>query len=91
MRVEWRSFLLRTQPRAGRDLEKFRAYTRSWLRPGAEPESGAFRVWEGDAGPPTHSVPPQLVAKAAGQLSQEAFHRMHDRLMQHWHEQAKRN
>ena len=28
----------------------------------------SFRVWEGDAGPPSHSVPPHLVAKAAASI-----------------------
>ncbi|HZR84233.1 MAG TPA: DsbA family protein [Candidatus Binatia bacterium] len=81
VRVEWRSFLLRPKPDPGRTLEQFRAYTRSWLRPAAEPDAGTFRVWEGHAGPPSHSVPPHLVAKAAGSLGDDAFHRMHDRLL----------
>jgi predicted DsbA family dithiol-disulfide isomerase len=81
VRVEWRSFLLRPRPRPARDLEKFRAYTRSWLRPAAEPDSGTFRVWEGDAGPPSHSVPPHLVAKAAAQLGDAEFRRVHDLLL----------
>ena len=48
-RVElvWRSYLLRPEPRAadprGEALEKFRDYTRSWLRPAAEADSGEFR------------------------------------------------
>ncbi len=79
--LSWRSYLLRPKPSSGRDLEKFRAYTRSWLRPAAEPDSGAFRVWEGDAGPPTHSVPPHRVAKAAASLGAEAFRRIHLRLL----------
>jgi predicted DsbA family dithiol-disulfide isomerase len=81
VRVEWWSFLLRTRPQPGRDLEKFRAYTRSWLRPGSEADSGSFRVWEGDAGPPSHSVPPHLAAKAAAQLGEDAFDAMHERLL----------
>jgi len=81
VRVEWRSFLLRPRPGSAPDLEKFRAYTRSWLRPAAEPDSGTFRVWEGDAGPPSHSIPPHLVAKAAAQLGDESFRRVHDQLL----------
>jgi predicted DsbA family dithiol-disulfide isomerase len=81
VRVEWRSFLLRPWPGAVRDIEKFRAYTKSWLRPAAEPESGTFRVWEGDAGPPSHSIPPHLIAKAAAQLGDESFRRIHGRLL----------
>jgi len=81
--LEWRSFLLRPRPRTRPvDLEKFRAYTRSWLRAAADADSGRFRVWQGDAGPPSHSIPPQLVAKAAAQLGDDAFRRMRDRLFE---------
>ncbi len=79
--LEFRSFLLRPEPARGRDLEKFRAYTESWRRPAAEPDSGTFRVWQGAAGPPSHSVPPHLVAKAAATLGEEAFRAMHERLL----------
>jgi predicted DsbA family dithiol-disulfide isomerase len=79
--LEWRSYLLRPKPRSGRDLERFRAYTRTWLRPAAEPDSGEFRVWEGSAGPPSHSIPPHLAAKAAARLGRESFGRMHARLL----------
>jgi predicted DsbA family dithiol-disulfide isomerase len=79
--LEWRSFLLRPEPSPSRDLEKFREYTRSWMRPGGEEDGGSFRVWESDEGPPSHSVPPHLVAKAAARVSAEAFDRMHDRLL----------
>jgi predicted DsbA family dithiol-disulfide isomerase len=79
--IEWRSYLLRPKPSPGRDLERFRAYTRSWSRPGAEPDSGTFRVWQGDAGPPSHSIPPQLAAKAAARLGEASFRRMHERLL----------
>ncbi|MDH3212565.1 MAG: DsbA family protein [Myxococcales bacterium] len=81
VQFEWRSFLLRPRPSPGRDLERFRAYTRSWSRPGAEPDSGSFRVWQGDAGPPSHSIPPHLAAKAAASLGEEPFRRMHERLL----------
>ncbi len=80
--LEFRSFLLRPEPAGERDLEKFRAYTQSWLRPAADQPSGEFRVWEGDAGPPTHSIPPHLVAKAAAGLGHDAFRAVHDRLLQ---------
>lgn len=91
LELEWRSYLLRPQPRprapGGDELERFRAYTRSWLRPAAEEESGEFRVWEGEAGPPSHSVPPHLVAKAAAELGGDAFRRVHERLLRaYFHE-----
>jgi len=62
-------------------IEQFRAYTRSWLRPAADADAGTFRVWATDAGPPSHSVPPHLVAKAAAALGKEAFGAIHERLL----------
>lgn len=79
--IEWKSFLLRPTPIEGRDLERFRAYTQSWMRPAADGDGGTFRVWEGNAGPPTHSVPPHLVAKAAATLGENAFEAIHERLL----------
>ncbi len=79
--LTWRSFLLRPAERGARDLERFRAYTRSWQGPAAEEDAGTFRVWEGDAGPPSHSVPPHRVAKAAAELGPEAFDAIHERLL----------
>jgi predicted DsbA family dithiol-disulfide isomerase len=79
--VEWRSYLLRPQKKLNRDLARFREYTKSWLRPGAEPDAGAFRVWSSMEGPPTHSVPPHQVAKAAARVSPEAFRKIHEHLM----------
>ncbi len=79
--IEWRSFLLRPDPSRRRTLDEFRAYTQSWLRPAAEPDAPVFRPWESDAGPPSHSVPPHLVAKAAATLGRPAFDRMHARLL----------
>jgi predicted DsbA family dithiol-disulfide isomerase len=80
--LEWRSYLLRPRPDPDRDLERFRAYTRSWRRPAAEPDAGRFREWQGDAGPPSHSVPPQLAAKAAARLGPDAFRRLQQRLLE---------
>lgn len=40
-------------------------YTNSWLRPAAEEDAGTFRVWETEHGPPSHSIPPHLLVKAA--------------------------
>ncbi len=79
--IEWRTFLLRPQPDPGRTLEKFRRYTESWRRPAEEADAGTFQVWQGDAGPPSHSVPPHLVAKAAARVSRDAFRSIHDRLL----------
>ena len=78
--IEWKSYLLRPRPEAGRSLEKFRAYTQSWLRVAADEPRAPFVPWASDAGPPSHSVPPHVVAKAAAALSPEAGARMRDRL-----------
>lgn len=80
--IVWRSYLLRPVPDPKRTLESFRAYTRSWLRPASEPDAATFRVWEGDAGPPSHSVPPHLAAKAAASLGAQQFERMHLALLE---------
>jgi predicted DsbA family dithiol-disulfide isomerase len=80
LRIAWRSYLLRPEPSARRDLEKFRAYTQSWARVAAEPDGGTFRVWQGDAGPPSDSLPPHLVARAAAELGCAAFDSLHERL-----------
>lgn len=87
LHVEWRTFLLRPTPSAERTLEKFRAYTQSWLRPAAEPDAPVFRPWATDAGPPSHSVPPHLVAKAAAALGPAAFAAMHARLLRAYFEE----
>jgi predicted DsbA family dithiol-disulfide isomerase len=81
VQVEWRSYLLRPSPAGRRDLERFRAYTQSWLRPAAEKDGGVFQPWQTEVGPPTHSVPPHQVAKAAAELGEAAFRRIHERLL----------
>lgn len=77
---EWRSFLLRPQP-GERDLEKFRQYTQNWLKIAADEPSGEFQPWSTDEDPPSHSVPPHTVAKAAERISHEAFETLHDALL----------
>ena len=77
--LEWRAFLLRPAERPRRDPERFRAYTRSWLRVGAEADAGLFRPWEGEAGPPSHSVPAHRAAKAAAAAG--GFDALHRRLL----------
>ncbi len=78
--IVWKSYLLRPEASHGRDLEKFRAYTRGWAKPAAEPDGGKFQVWASDAGPPSHSLPPHLVARAAAELGRDAFDAIHERL-----------
>ena len=80
--LEWRTFLLRPHADPSRTLEKFRAYTASWARPAAEEDAATFTTpWSTDEGPPSHSVPPHLVAKAAATLGPDAFRAVHTRLL----------
>ena len=81
VRIAWQAFLLRPRPDPSRTLDEFRTYTRSWKRPAADPDGGTFSVWASDAGPPSHSVPPHLVAKAAAILGEDAFYAIHERLL----------
>jgi len=78
--IVWRSYLLRPEPNGARDLEKFRAYTKGWERPAAEPDGGTFHVWSSDEGPPSHSLPPHLVARAAAEIGRAEFAAVHERL-----------
>jgi predicted DsbA family dithiol-disulfide isomerase len=89
IQLTWRSFLLRPEPDPRRTLESFRTYTRSWLRPAEEVEPGTFQVWQGDAGPPTHSIPPHVHAKAAASLGGDAFHRLHRALLRAYFGQSR--
>lgn len=89
LELEWRSFLLRPRPEPGRDLLKFVRYTQSWLRPASEPDAPVFRVWESTEGPPSHSVPAHLAAKAAAALGPEAFAALHGRLLRAYFEQSR--
>lgn len=78
--VEWRSFLLRPRAEA-RPLDRFRQYAQSWRRPAeAEPRAG-FRMWDGDAEPPSHSLPPAIAGKVAASFGGDAFDRFHLALM----------
>ena len=80
LEIDWQSFLLRPRPEEKRDFEKFKKYTESWQRPGADEPQCEFQVWQGQEGPPSHSVPPHLVAKAAKDIDGASFERFHDRL-----------
>lgn len=78
--VEWRAFLLRPEPREG-PLDRFRRYTESWRRPAEAEPAAAFRVWDGDALPPSHSRPPAVAGKVAATFGAGAFDRFHLALM----------
>ena len=47
----------------------------------AEPAAADFRFWDGDATPPTHSVPAHVVAKAAERIGAASFRRCHAALL----------
>ena len=81
LELRWQSFLLRPYPEPDRDLEKFRRYTEGWRRAAEEEPAAEFRVWASDEGPPSHSVPAHLVAKAAATFGPASFQRMHRALL----------
>lgn len=87
--LEWRAFLLRPRPEPGRELARFVRYTESWLRPAAEPDAPRFRVWESSEGPPSHSLPAHLAAKAAAALGPAAFAALHARLLRAYFEESR--
>ena len=78
--VVWKSFMLRPTPQP-RGLVQHHEYTRSWLNPASQPESGEFTVWATENPPPTHSVPALVAGKAAATFGEEAFHRFHLEVM----------
>lgn len=84
--VVWKSFLLRPSPHP-RSLEEHREYTRNWLRPAEQPESGNFTVWATENPPPTHSVPALVAGKAAATFGDEAFHGFHLGVMRAYFEE----
>jgi predicted DsbA family dithiol-disulfide isomerase len=87
--LNWKSYLLRPRPEPGRDLEKFRRYTQSWLRAAEEEPAARFTVWASEEGPPTHSVPAHLAAKAAAALGPEAFASLHAALLRGYFEESR--
>ena len=89
LKLRWRSYLLRPRPEEGRDLLKFVRYTQGWLRPAAEPDAPRFRVWESGEGPPSHSIPPHLVARAARKLGDAAGRAMHERILRAYFEESR--
>ena len=60
-------------------LSQFKEYTKlSWELPRNEEPSINFRPWSSDEGPPSHSIPPHLMAKTAERLGMIAFEQVHD-------------
>jgi predicted DsbA family dithiol-disulfide isomerase len=85
--LTWKSYLLRPHPEEGRDLSKFVRYTQGWSRPAAEPDAPRFRVWESSEGPPTHSIPAHVVARAARRRGEAEGRAMHERLLRAYFEE----
>ncbi len=85
--LEWKSYLLRPHPEPGRDLPKFVRYTQGWLRPASEPDAPRFKPWESSEGPPSHSIPAHLVARAARRHGDAVGRAMHERLLRAYFEE----
>ncbi|MBT5139289.1 MAG: hypothetical protein HOH36_01265 [Acidimicrobiaceae bacterium] len=79
--IEWRSFLLRTEPKAS-DQAKFVKYTESWLRPAATEPDAKFQVWATDNLGPTSSIPAQVAAKVMDGFAPESADAFHWRLLE---------
>lgn len=81
IQIHWHTYLLRPEPRGKRDPERFREYTRGWQRPAQEEDAGNFRTWTGENPPPSHSIPPHIVAKAAENVGPTQARKVHDGLL----------
>ncbi len=75
--IEWKSFLLRTEPKV-KDLDKFIQYTTSWQTPAElEPAASFTTPWGSGSRPPLSSLPAQVAWKASamfGPHAQDLFH-----------------
>jgi predicted DsbA family dithiol-disulfide isomerase len=93
LEIEYRAYLLRPRPRGPGDPdarhERFVAYSASWQRAAGEADAPVFRTWASAEGPPTHSVPAHLAAKAARRLGEDAFAAMHARLLRAYFEESR--
>jgi predicted DsbA family dithiol-disulfide isomerase len=79
--VQWKSFLLRTEPKTT-SLEKFSRYTESWQRPAdLEPNAKFTTPWASGATPPSSSFPAQMAWKASAHFGDEAQQRYHHALL----------
>jgi predicted DsbA family dithiol-disulfide isomerase len=78
LEITWKSYLLRPH-KEPKPMDKFRRYTKSWMRPAEQADGGRFREWSTDEEPPSHSVPPAIALKAAAR--QGKFHGYHLALM----------
>ena len=78
--VTWRSFLLRTEPKAA-SLDKFIHYTKSWRRPAEMEPAVVFNEWVSGNEPPSSSVPAQVAAKSMEIIAPDLVDAFHHRLL----------
>lgn len=79
--IEWRSFLLRTEPKTT-SQEKFVEYTNSWQRCAASaPEAHFTTPWASDNPGPSSSLPAQIAWKASANFGAEAQEKLHAALL----------
>lgn len=78
--LTWKSFLLRTEPKAT-TMEKFTSYTQSWKRPAEAEPRAVFNTWSGENEPPSTSLPAQVAHKVVQANWPDAASAMHDRLL----------
>lgn len=81
MRIEWKAFLLRVEPKVG-DREKFVEYTKSWLRPAEVEPRANFRVWSSAEPQPSSSLPAQVAFKVLADGWPEYADAYHHRLLE---------
>lgn len=62
-------------------MEKFRAYTQSWLRPASLAPEVSFVPWATDHAQPSHSLPSAVAGKVAASFGAEAWDRYLPALM----------
>lgn len=80
--IQWKSFLLRTEPKVS-TLEKHIRYTDSWANPAEMEPNAAFTTpWASGENPPSSSLPAQIVWKAAAQFGAQAQDDVHHALLQ---------
>ena len=81
VKIEWRSFMLRTEPKTT-SRDKFVHYTNSWQRCAeAEPQAAFTTPWASEADGPSSSLPAQVAWKAASTFGDDAKEKMKQALM----------
>lgn len=79
--IEWRSFLLRTEPKTP-SREDFERYTQSWGRPAEMEPAAKFSIgWNSDDNPPSSSIPALTAAKVMERVAPESTRAYHHALL----------